>query len=86
MPFIKKDRRDGAMKQDYNEPGDKCYRHYKAFMDMWRESPRWTTIDKYAMRVWGDDEQRAAALALLVFMYKNGFKYEDAKEKENGSI
>lgn len=86
MPFIAKDRRPLADSHICDEPGDRCYRHYKAFMDMWRAEPRWTTIDKYAQRVWGDDEQRAAALALLVFMHKNGFRYEDLKCKENGDI
>lgn len=86
MPFIKQDRRAGALTLDNNEPGDKCYRHYKAFMDMWRKEPRWTTIDHYAKRIWGDDDQRAAALALLIGMYKVGYKYEDAKEKENGGV
>ena len=86
MPFIIQERREGALIGQHNEPGDRCYRHYKAFMDMWKESPRWTTIDNYAKRVWADDEQRAAALALLVAMYKHGFAYEDKKCKENGDI
>ena len=86
MPFIKQDRRLGALTLDFNEPGDKCYRHYKAFMGMWREEPRWTTIDRYAQRIWADDEQRAAALALLVFMAEHGMAYEAKKKKENGDI
>jgi hypothetical protein len=53
---------------------------------MWNEEPRWRTIDKYAQRIWSDDEQRAGALALLVFMHKHGFKYEDDQCKKNGDI
>lgn len=86
MPFIKQSERLGALSLDNNEPGDKCFRHYSAFMEMWKAEPRWTTIDKYAQRVWGDDEQRAAALALLVAMHFHGIPYEIKKQKENGDI
>jgi hypothetical protein len=86
MPFIKQERRKGALTGEYADPGDLCYKHYRAFIDMWKKEPRWTTIDNYAKRIWNDDDQRAAALALLVFMYKHGFKYEAIKEKENGGI
>lgn len=86
MPFIPMNERPQALSLDLNEPGHRCYRHFQAFMDVWNKEPRWATIDKYAQRIWGDDEQRAAALALLVAMHKVGFAYEDAQEKKNGSV
>lgn len=86
MPFIPEEERAGALSGDLREPGQLCFRHYKAFMNMWAKEPRWRTIDHYAKRIWGDDEQRAAALALLVFMHKIGFKYEDDACKKNGDI
>lgn len=86
MPFIEESRRLGALDGTYSEPGDKCYRQYKAFISMWKEEPRWKTIDKYAQRIWGDDDQRAAALALLVAMHNYGFAYEDAAKKKNGDV
>jgi hypothetical protein len=86
MPFILPERRDGAVTGLYADPGDLCFKHYRAFMNMWNEEPRWRTIDKYAQRIWSDDEQRAGALALLVFMHKHGFKYEDDQCKKNGDI
>ncbi len=86
MPFIEESRRAGAIAGDNAEPGDICFKHYRAFMDMWKVEPRWRTIDHYAKRIWGDDEQRAAALALLVFMHKHGNAYEDAACKKNGDV
>lgn len=86
MPFIEESRRLGARAGDLSDPGDICFKHYKVFMEMWTKEPRWRTIDKYAQRIWGDDEQRAAALALLVFMHKHGFKYEDEACKKNGDV
>ncbi len=86
MPFIEESRRVGALTGDNAEPGDICFKHYKAFMEMWAKEPRWRTIDKYAQRIWGDDDQRAAALALLVFMHSYGFAYEDAAKKKNGDV
>ena len=86
MPFIPDNEKQLALSHALDEPGHKCFRHYLHFMQMWNEEPRWRTIDKYAQRVWSDDEQRAAALALLVFMYKHGFKYEDIQCEKNGDI
>lgn len=83
MPFVTSQHRQCP---DVNIPGDRCFLQYRQFMDMWNEQPRWTTIDTFSKRIWPDDNQRAAALALLVFMYKHGFNYEDIKEAENGPI
>lgn len=86
MPFIKQDLREGALKGLNNEPGERCFRHYHVLMEAWRKEPRWRTIDTFTRRVWENDEQRAAALALLVFMHKHGFKYEDKQCEVNGDI
>ncbi len=86
MPFIPESERIRALTGDLSEPGHLCFRQYKAFIDMWKAEPRWRTIDKYAQRIWGDDDQRAAALALLVFMHNHGFRYEDEAKKKNGDV
>lgn len=86
MPFIENERRPGAMNGTHMEPGDRCYRQYQHFMYMWNASPRWTTIDDFSRRIWPDDEQRAAALALLVFMDQHGNAYEKKKKELNGDV
>lgn len=86
MPFVKNYRRAGALTGQYDEPGDKCFVQYKALMDVWKNENRWRHIDEFARRIWPDDQQRAAALALLVFMHKHGFRYEDAQCAANGDI
>lgn len=86
MPFTIKARRAGALTGEFSDPGDLCFKQYKAMMDMWVTEGRWTTIDTFAKRVWPEDNVRAAALALLVFMYRHGFKYEDVQCQKNGDI
>lgn len=86
MPFTLPERRAGALTGEFSDPGDLCAKHYTAFMDMWVTEKRWTTVDQYAKRIWPDDEQRAAALALLVAFYKHVFQYEDEMCKKNGDI
>jgi|WetSurMetagenome_2_1015567.scaffolds.fasta_scaffold174805_4 hypothetical protein len=83
MPFVNEEHRQCP---DSDIPGDRCYLHYREFMDMWKRSPRWTTIDEYAERIWPNPEIRAAALALLVFMDRHGNQYEARKCGENGDI
>ena len=86
MPAIPKNERQPALDLALDEAKHKCFRHYHALMKMWREDTHWSTIDTFAKRIWSDDEQRAAALALIVFFGRHGFKYEDDRFKENGDI
>lgn len=86
MPFIPESERAGAIAGDLAEPGHLCFKHYRAFMDMWNVEPRWRTIDTFAKRIWGDDDQRAAALALIVFMAEHGMAYESKQKKANGDV
>lgn len=71
---------------DMEVPGDRCYVFYKELMKMWKENPRWTTIDKMAEYFIKDPQLRAAFLAFLVFFAIHGMDYEQIKRKENGDI
>ena len=87
MPFVPDDNRvDMAHGGPPISRGDHCYLEYRELMDSWRLSSRWTTIDQFAERIWPDPKVRAAGLALLVFMHKHGFGYEDAQCAKNGDI
>jgi len=83
MPFVIDDHRAAP---NLSVPGDRCYVAYKAMMDEWRRSPRWTIIDSLAKGIWPDDFKRAEALAFLVFMAFHGIPYEAKKRTENGDI
>jgi len=83
MPFVDEEHRRA---QDFEIPGDRCYWEYKLIMDKWRNSPRWTTVDAIAERLWPDDWKRAFALAFLVFFVLHVMKYERIKRIENGDI
>ncbi len=102
MPFIKQERRkiikekglDGL--KDYPkswiEPGDRCFVFYKPMVDRWKENPRWTTAHEilkdmvYSKETMSNEDQTAQSLAWQVFFIKYVMPYEDAKEKENGTI
>ncbi len=83
MPFVTRPHRDAP---DLTIAGDRTYREYKFIMDKWAESPRWTTIDKLAERLYPDEYERAYFLALLIFMAFHGYEYEQDKREENGDI
>lgn len=86
MPFIENSRRPGALTGDNAEPGDICFKHYKALVEMWKAAPRWRTVDEYAKRIWGDDDQRAAALGLLVAFHEFIMDYELKQKAKNGDV
>ena len=85
MPFVKSECRDPN-----HIPcscGDLCFIEYKKLVDAFKAERRWTTIHNEFKRLFDcNDDQAARALAFFVFMYKHGYKYEDEKEAENGSI
>ena len=90
MPAIKQEARENP---DPAVPGDRCYVFYKELMEMWRESPRWTTVDRILetlMNFLNGDvnnaSRRAAILAFLVFFCREVMPYEESKFKENGAI
>lgn len=83
MPFVTTSHRETP---DLTIPGDRCYMEYKRIMKTWSEQPRWTTIDKIAVRLFPDDNDRAFFLAFLVFMAFHGMNYETVKREENGDI
>lgn len=83
MPFVTQEHRD---RLDMEIPGDRCYLEYRHIMDEWAKSPRWTTIDRLAERLYPDAHERAYFLALLVFMAMHGYEYEQDKRDENGDI
>ena len=97
MPFIKRVRRDtidlrGIEALDIIEPGDRCYKFYKAMVEQWKAEPRWTTahnIMKDApMQVYDSipDDMVAQRLAWEVFFQLYVMPYELKKRKENGDI
>lgn len=68
--------------------GDQCYIEYKKLIDAFRADRRWTTAHNLT-KDWfelSDDEETAHFLAYMVFFCKEVLKYEDEKEKANGSI
>lgn len=83
MPFIPEEQRANP---NSTLPGPRCYVEYKRMMDTWRETPRWTTIDRIAKVLYPDDNLRAYFLAFLVFMAFHGYRYEEEKRNENGDI
>lgn len=83
MPFVTKPHRQHPQLEI---PGDRCYIAYKAMLDHWRVSPRWTTVDTLARSIWPDDWKRADMLAFLVFFSLHVMPYEQMKQKENGDI
>lgn len=83
MPFVELSHRK---KPDLLIPGDRCYVEYVEFMRMWNETPRWRTIDKFAEKIFPEKYQRAAFLALLVFMWRHGLHYEKKMMEKNGDI
>lgn len=83
MPFVDRAHRD---KPDLTIPGDRCYVYFKAMMAEWRKSPRWTTVDSIATRIFPNDMARAEFLAFMVFFNQVVMPYEKDKEAQNGSI
>lgn len=83
MPFVDDSHR---AKPDPLIAGDRCYVHYKKIMELWRQNPRWTTIDNLWSFYEPNDEKRALLLALLVHFVFHGIPYEEKKQEENGDI
>lgn len=83
MPFVPQEHRDHP---DYSIPGDRCFVEYRAMVDAWKASPRWTTFDKMVERLFPNPENRALFLATLVFYERYISDYEKKKEAENGLI
>jgi len=96
MPFIKPERRliineKGLTGLEKIEPGDICYKFYKAIMDRWNANPRWTTAheiyrDLINTKVESQDHLAALGLAWQVFFIKHLWPYEQKKIEENGDI
>lgn len=83
MPFVTQEHRDNP---DTSIPGDLCYVYYKFMMEEWKNSPRWTTVDKILKNMIDDPHQRAEFLAFLVFFNIHVMPYEQMKREENGDI
>lgn len=83
MPFVTQEHRE---KPDMEIAGDRCFLEYKYIMDEWRKSPRWTTVDELATRLFADKHERAFVLAFLVFFAQEVGPYEWAKRQENGAV
>ncbi len=83
MPFTTKEHR---FKPDLENPGDRCYIEYKYLMEEWTRSPRWTTVDELATRLFPDKHERAFFLAFLVFFDQRVMPYERKKREENGDV
>lgn len=96
MPFIEQWRRNVIAQQGLEGleavvPGDRCYVHYKHFVDEWNNEPRWATVHRLLMEMNNiffptDDEEVAAALAWQVFFNIHVMPYELLKRAENGDI
>lgn len=68
------------------KPGDRCFKEYERFMHMWKDSPRWTTIDLMLEEMFPMAQERAQFLAFLVFFNLHGMRYEMTKREENGEV
>lgn len=96
MPFVTKAHR---IKPDPMIPGDRCYTNYKYLVDYWKKEPRWTTADRLFSEILVSKSYcdklkmhtpcefcTALDLAWQVFFIKYVMKYENKKERENGTI
>jgi hypothetical protein len=93
MPFVTQSHRDSP---DPRIVGDLCYQCYKAMVDRWNSSRRWTTaheiyrdmrVNTNKMTLAQDVDKRTAhELAWQCFFQFKVVSYELEKEKENGTI
>jgi hypothetical protein len=89
MPFVTQKHRDNP---DPLIPGDRCYVVYKELMDVWKASPRWTTVDTMTRQLLNfledihvsAEHKTGALLAFLVFFNIHVMNYELKKREENG--
>lgn len=83
MPFVTEEHRKAP---DYTIPGDKTFAAYSKIMELWRNNPRWTTVDMIAESIWPKPWERAYILAFLVFFSLIVMPYELGKREANGDI
>lgn len=83
MPFVTQEHRDNP---DQSIAGDRCYIEYKKMVDLWQESPRWSTADVIATRLLTNPKKRAQFLAFLIFFNLHVMPYEIQKRVDNGEV
>ncbi len=83
MPFVSAEHR---FTPDMEISGDRCFLEYKYLLEEWTKSPRWTTVDELATRMFPDKHDRAFFLAFLVFFAEKVMPYEISKKGANGDV
>lgn len=83
MPFVNAEHRESP---DMTIPGDRTYIEYRRIMAVWRNNPRWTSVDELAARLYPSPMKRAFFLAFLIFFANHVLDYERLKKEENGDI